>query len=359
MRAPMRRLVRRPGEPATPRRATTAFAARIAGSVVGVAGITLMGAGTFGNPGSVFAAGNHNGPVVSDFTCAADQECLHPAQVPTTGDQAGCTAIAGLLKVDALDSSDSYWHFIVPASELFEFNGTTFDTNFSGGTSETVTFVQQQKDGGYMGVVVEADGGVTLNWASVPESAIMDESSEAEGTGAENSDGNGDFTLSGSCAGDGTTSSTTSSSTTSSTNQTTSSQTTSSTTSSQSSTSTNSSTSSTSTSSSTSSTGNTTSTADTSSSSNTTSSTSTSSDTSSSSSTSQTTVVTDPSTSTSTSSQVSSSSSSATPSTGVLGASTTTPSTGADVEFGLGITLLLGGAGVMIATTRINRNKRR
>lgn len=361
MRTPKRRLVRRPGEPTTSRRATNAFAARLAGSVIGVAGITLMGAGTFGSPAGAFAADRPSTPTNSN-ACASDQECIQPTAVPSTGNQAGCSGIAGLLKVDSLDSSDSYWHFIVPDAEGYELNGTAFNASFGGANAEvTVTYVQQQKDGGYKGVVVEADGGVTLTWAWVPESGIMGESTEAEGTGAEDSDGNGDFVLSSTCAG-GSSSTTT----TSSTNSTTSSSTQSTTSSTQSTTSSTQSTASSSSSSSssqtTSSSSNTTTSSSTTSSTastptTTSSNTSSSQTTSSQSSTGLTTTVTDPSTSTST---VSSTSSNApNPSTGVLGASTTTPSTGADVEFGLGITMLLGGAGVMLVATRINRNKQR
>ena len=49
---------------------------------------------------------------------------------------------------------------------------------------------------------------------------------------------------------------------------------------------------------------------------------------------------------------------SATPTTGVLGANTGTPSTGADIEFGLGVALALGGGGLMIGATRFGRRKR-
>ena len=395
MRTPMRRLVRRPGEPTTSRRATSAFAARLTGSVVGVAGITLMGAGTFGSPAGAFAADRPSSPVNTNV-CTSVQECIQPTAVPSTGDQAGCTAIAGLLNVDSLDSSDSYWHFVVPNSEGYELNGTAFNASFSGGNTEfKVTYVQQKGDGGYKGAVVEADGGVSLSWAWVPETGIMDESTEAEGTAAEDTNGNGDFVLSSSCAGDSS-ATTSSSSTTSSTTPTTTSQTSSSststsshttttvtdpctiveddedhgtcttTTSTHSTTSTSHGTTSSSSSTTTSSSHSTSSesSSSTSSSPTTSSSSATTSSTASTSTESTTPVTTSSESSTSNTSNVSgattsvsSSTASQVPTSSVLGANTTTPSTGADIEFGLGIALLLGGAGVMIGATRINRNK--
>lgn len=309
-------------------RVLSALQVRLAGAALFTAGLAFIGFGTLGSP--MFKSNI----ALTASTCAANTECVHATQVPTSGDSTGCSDIASLLGT-ALDPTDSYWHFVIPASQGFAFNGTNFTATFSGGSTESTTFVQGS-NGSFMGVVVEADGGATLQNAVVTEAGITGETTEAEGTGAENSDAGGDFQLSSTCATPAT--STTSSSTTSTPGTTT--QTTTRTTTAPGSTVT---------------------------------TTSTTTSTTSTGSTQKTTVtdsttVTVPTTTTvtggtpgsSTSSGSSSSSSTSSPTTtsaGVLPATTTTPGTGADVEFGAGLLLLVAGGGLVAFASRIARRK--
>lgn len=313
-------------------RVTSALQVRLAGAALCTAGLAFVGFGTLGAP---LAKG---GIALTAATCAADTECVHATQVPTSGDNVGCTDISALLG-QALDPTDSYWHFVIPGSQGFAFNGTNFTATFSGGATETTTFVQGSS-GNFMGVVVEADGGATLQNAVVLESGITGESTEAEGTGAENSAAGGDFQLSSTCATPAT--STTSSGTTTSNTTTAPGSTTLTTTK--------------------------TTTAPGSTVTTTSTTTSTTSTTSTTASTQKTTVtdsttVTVPTTTTVTGGTPGSSSSSSsvttssptTTSAGVLPATTTTPGTGADIEFGVGLVLLVTGGGFVAFATRMTR----
>lgn len=376
MRTPMRRLVRRPGEPSTSRRATSAFAARLAGSVVGVAGITLMGAGTFGSPAGVLADGGEGG---GQSITGISESC---AQAVTTGFLTVSNPVAG-------DTVTLQVYAHKPGSGTYDPTGAT----------ETITMVSGQTSYSYTisGVPASFSDG-TVSGSDSDDSAPGDTPADDYNTWRVQVDSttgsfSGDTTMktvSYDCTGatTTTTSSTTTQSTSSATTSTTSHKTTTvtdpctmheddqdgttcTTTSSHSTTSTDDDTTSTAshttsaTSSTSSSTPTTTSSSSTNSSSSTTSgsltTTSTESNTSSTSkstsSESSTSNTSNASGATTTLSSVSSTSD-ANPSTGVLGASTTAPSTGADIEFGFGIALLLGGAGVMIGATRINRNKR-
>ena len=377
MRTPMRRLVRRPGEPSTSRRATSAFAARLAGSVVGVAGITLMGAGTFGSPAGVLADGGEGG---GQSITGISESC---AQAVTTGFLTVSNPVAG-------DTVTLQVYAHKPGSGTYDPTGAT----------ETITMVSGQTSYSYTisGVPASFSDG-TVSGSDSDDSAPGDTPADDYNTWRVQVDSTtGSFsgdtttkTVSYDCTGAAittTSSTTTTQSTSSATTSTTSHKTTTvtdpctmheddqdgttcTTTSSHSTTSTDDDTTSTAshttsaTSSTSSSTPTTTSSSSTNSSSSTTSgsltTTSTESNTSSTSkstsSESSTSNTSNASGATTTLSSVSSTSD-ANPSTGVLGASTTAPSTGADIEFGFGIALLLGGAGVMIGATRINRNKR-
>ncbi|HEX6538931.1 MAG TPA: hypothetical protein VF155_07110 [Candidatus Dormibacteraeota bacterium] len=326
---------------------TTKFAARAVGSLVGAAGLTLMGAGTLGSPTGVFA---DNGGGTQTITAITEQ-C---AGAVTGGVLSVSNAVAGDIAV-----LEVYAH--KPGSSVFEPTGAT----------TIVTMVSGQSDYNYTisGVPSQfQDGTVTGDTgdAADPDAAGDDYNTwrvqVLSVTGI--FDGTTTKTVSYDCTGsttttttttDATTTSQTSSHTTTSTDSSTSSTTTSSTSSSSSSHSTTSSstsqtTSSQPTTSSTSSTTHTTSHTDPS----TETTSHTSNTTSSATSTgSSSTSSTPPSTTTS-----SGNTSSTTPSAGVLGASTGTPSTGADVEFGLGVALALGGGGLMIVASRFGRRKR-
>lgn len=254
-----------------------------------------MGLGTLASPLATGMA------PVSTPVCASGHECIHATQVPTTGDRAGCADIAAF--VGALDPSDSYWHFVIPASQGYLFTSSAaswFSATFSPSSSEVVaTLVQPVFSGfplpvieGYRGIVLETDR-TTLTWASIPDGGTT-ETTEAEGTGPEDSAMGGDFQLSSSCAGTATTTTTTAGSST----------------------------------------------------------TSTTSRTSSTSSSTSSATSTAPGSTTSSHTTATSSAGS-----GVAGASTSTPSTGANVMFGVGLALLAGGAGLFFGGRRLLRRR--
>ena len=332
----------------------SALHVRLAGAALLTAGLAFMGFGTL----STAVSSGVQLTTAPTTSCAADTECLHvTAPPPISGDDLGCSSIAML--VGALDPTDSYWHFVIPDSQGFQFNGSNFTATFKNGATEVVTYVQP-KGAGFKGVVVEADGGAQLVTAVVAESGITGETTEAEGTGTENSASGGDFQLSSSCV-------TPSSSTTTSGTPGTSKSTSSSLSSSKTTSSVTTTLPTTVTVTTTNSNGSTvtrTVTAAT-----TVVSTVTVAGEGSTQTVTNSTTVTVPTTVTvsgGTPGSSGSSSSSATPassnstsssSAGVLPATTSTPSTGADIEFGVGLVLLVCGGGMVTFAARIARNK--
>lgn len=184
------------------RQGFSAFQVRLAGAALCTAGLAFIGFGTLGT-----AATQSGGLALTGNTtpaCSTGHECLH-----NTTASSDCTGMADLLNVASLDSTDSYWHFVIPKDFLFVNNPSSLTFSFSGGSVEKVTYVQAMS-GGFKGIVVETDGGTTLNFMSVTDAGTT-ETTEAEYDGSEG----GEINLSSTCPSG--TSSTTSSSHTSST----------------------------------------------------------------------------------------------------------------------------------------------
>lgn len=353
------------------RRLSSTIGVRLAGAALCTAGLAFIGFGTIGAP----ATKGLN--LTSTPTCSTGTECIKASQVPTTGDTTGCTDIGNL--VGTLDSTDSYWHFVVPAQQNWVFTGTTgsFTVALTGGSVESITFVQPTT-GGFMGVVVVTDGGATLTNAFVSDSGTT-ESAELEGTGPEGDD----FVLSSTCASSltVTTSSTTSTVTTTTTTPTTTTTATTSTKSTTATVSTTVTTPTTTTKTTTETTSvpfTTTVTTGTTSTETTTVPTTVTTTTTSTGSTTKTvtnsttltvpTTLTAPTTVTTTKSVTvtapasslssSSSTSSSTPTAAVHAATTPSTGSGSDLEFGVGLVLLVGGGGLIAGATRITRRKK-
>lgn len=185
----------------TPRKLRSTLGVRLAGAALCTAGLAFIGFGTLGAPATKGLS------LTSAPTCATGTECIKPSQVPTAVANTTCTS-QDIPGNSAPDNTDSWWHFVVPSSQNWVFTGSGFTATVTGGSIENVSFVQPMT-GGFKGVVVEADGGVTLTNAFVADSGT-NEPSEQEGTGSEGDD----FVLSSSCGGDATTSTTATVSTT-------------------------------------------------------------------------------------------------------------------------------------------------
>lgn len=185
----------------TARRLRSTFGVRLAGAGLCTAGLAFIGFGTLGAPATKGLS------LTSAPTCASSTECIKPSQVPTSVANSTCSS-QDIPGNSAPDNTDSWWHFVVPNSQNWSFTGSGFTATFTGGSVESVTYVQAM-GGVFKGVVVEADGGATLTNAFVTDSGT-NEPSEQEGTGPEGDD----FVLSSSCGGDATTSTTATVSTT-------------------------------------------------------------------------------------------------------------------------------------------------
>lgn len=115
------------------------------------------------------------------FTCQSDQRCIKPSQVPTTAgsykDASLCTDQAALA-----NPNEDYWHFVIPASSGYAFSSDTNDFTATFATNNNIHADHFGHSGKFAYVLSPA--GAELDWAYANNVVGVDA---------------GDFNLSGTC----------------------------------------------------------------------------------------------------------------------------------------------------------------
>lgn len=161
---------------------------RLAGVAVTVSGLAFMGWGTT-------QGGAHSSPLriilaSQTFTCDTSQRCIKPSQVPTTAgsykDASLCTDQAALA-----NPNEDYWHFVIPESSGYAFSSDTNDFTATFATNNNIHADHFGHSGKFAFVLSPA--GAELDWAYANNVVGI---------------GTGDFNLSGTCPATVTTTST-------------------------------------------------------------------------------------------------------------------------------------------------------